>query len=74
MGRACAGWDEGTSYRMTVDVESVPEGTRLTLTLDGAVKLGFLGRIAIRWLGAPRRLGAILNHYERDLVTVPRVH
>jgi hypothetical protein len=89
----CTLWDEGTSYRMTVDVETypayyrlllhefaqtwtvepTPSGTRLILAFEGAVKLGILGRIAIRSLGASRRLEAILEHYERDLVTASRV-
>jgi uncharacterized protein YndB with AHSA1/START domain len=89
----CTLWDEGTSYRMTVDVETYPAyyrvllhefaqtwtveptpgGTRLTLTFEGAVKLGILGRIAIRWLGASRRLEAILERYERDLLMTSRV-
>lgn len=90
----CTLWEEGTSYRMTVDVESypayyrmllhefaqtwtvepTPSGTRLILAFDGAVKLGVIGRLAIRWQGAARRLEAILDRYARDLVTTPRVH
>lgn len=87
----CTLWQEGTRYRMTVDVDSYPiayrmllhelaqtwtvepstDATVVTLTFDGAVKLGVLGRLAARLLGNPRRLEAILDAYERDLTQAP---
>ena len=41
--------------------------TLVTLTFDGLIKLGLLGRIAARLLGSPRRLQAILEAYEHEL-------
>lgn len=48
-------------------LEPVPGGTRIRLAFDGAVKLGVLGRGAVRVLGRRRRLEAILDNYEREL-------
>lgn len=48
-------------------LEPVPGGTRTQLAFDGAVKLGVLGRGAVRMLGRRGRLEAILDNYEREL-------
>jgi hypothetical protein len=48
-------------------LEPVPGGTRIQLAFDGAVKLGVLGRGAVRMLGRRPRLEAILDNYEREL-------
>lgn len=53
----------------TWSVEPTAAGTRLTLTFDGEVKLGIIGRLAARMLGRPARLEAILDAYERELTT-----
>jgi uncharacterized protein YndB with AHSA1/START domain len=54
-------------FAQTWTLETVPNGTRIQLTFDGAVKLGALGRAAVRMLGRQRRLEAILDNYEREL-------
>jgi hypothetical protein len=54
-------------FAQTWTVEPAPNGTRLRLAFDGAVKLGILGRAAVRMLGRQRRLDAILDNYEREL-------
>ncbi len=54
-------------FAQTWTLEPVPGGTRIRLAFDGAVRLGVLGRAAVRLLGRPRRLEAILDNYERDL-------
>ena len=53
-------------------LEPVPGGTRIRLAFDGAVKLGMLGRGAVRMLGRRRRLEAILDNYERELTAATR--
>jgi hypothetical protein len=42
------------------------------LTFHGAVKLGVLGRLALRMLGRARRLDKILDAYEAELATQPQ--
>jgi uncharacterized protein YndB with AHSA1/START domain len=54
-------------FAQTWTVEPAPGGTRIRLAFDGAVKLGALGRAAVRVLGRRRRLEAILDNYEREL-------
>ena len=54
-------------FAQTWTLETVPNGTRIQLAFDGAVKLGVLGRAAVRMLGRQRRLEAILDNYEREL-------
>ena len=54
-------------FAQTWTVEPAANGTRLRLAFDGAVKLGIFGRAAARMLGRQRRLGAILDNYEREL-------
>lgn len=53
----------------TWSVEPIGAGSRLTLTFDGKVKLGIIGRLAARTLSRPPRLEAILDAYERELTT-----
>lgn len=55
-------------FAQTWTVTPVAPGTRLTLEFDGTVKLGVLGQLAARLLGNGRRLDAILDGYERELV------
>jgi uncharacterized protein YndB with AHSA1/START domain len=89
----CTLWEEGTCYRMSVDVDSyplyyrlllhefaqtwlidrAPGHTRVTLTFEGATRLGILGLLIVKVLGNRRRLESILEAYEQDLVTVRRV-
>jgi uncharacterized protein YndB with AHSA1/START domain len=54
-------------FAQTWTVEPAPDGTRLRVAFDGAVKLGVFGRAAVRMLGRQRRLDAILDNYEREL-------
>lgn len=54
-------------FAQTWTVEPAPGGTRVRLAFDGAVKLGVLGRAAVRLLGRQRRLETILDGYEREL-------
>lgn len=54
-------------FAQTWTLEPVPGGTRIRLTFDAAVKLGVLGRAAVRMLGRQRQLEAILDNYEREL-------
>jgi ribosome-associated toxin RatA of RatAB toxin-antitoxin module len=56
----------------TWNVEPATQGTRVTLTFHGAVKLGVLGRLALRMLGRARRLDKILDAYEAELATQPQ--
>ena len=49
-------------------VESVDEGTELTLRFDGDVRLGPIGKAAVAAMGRDSVLDAILDGYER-LVT-----
>lgn len=60
-------------FAQTWTVEPAPGGTRLTLSFDGAVKLGVLGRLATRVLGNSRRLEAILDAYEHALAKEQQV-
>lgn len=59
-------------FAQTWTVEPAANGTRLRLAFDGAVKLGIFGRAAVRMLGRQRRLGAILDNYERELTAATR--
>jgi uncharacterized protein YndB with AHSA1/START domain len=54
-------------FAQTWTVTPTDDGTRLTLSFDGAVKLGVVGRLAARILGRRRRLEAILDGYEDEL-------
>jgi uncharacterized protein YndB with AHSA1/START domain len=54
-------------FAQTWTIQPTPDGTRVTLAFDGSVKLGIIGRLAIRILGNPRRLGGILEAYDREL-------
>jgi ribosome-associated toxin RatA of RatAB toxin-antitoxin module len=53
----------------TWHVEPIARGSRVTLTFHGAVKLGVLGRLAVRMLGRGRQLESILDAYEVELAT-----
>lgn len=55
-------------FAQTWNVEPAPNGTLVTLTFDGLIKLGLLGRVAARLLGNRRRLQAILEAYEHELI------
>lgn len=60
-------------FAQTWTVEPTTKGgTRVTLTFDGAVKLGVIGWLAMRILGNRRRLAAILAAYDRELTAAPR--
>ncbi|MGE3238568.1 MAG: SRPBCC family protein [Thermoleophilia bacterium] len=50
-------------------VEPADLGSRVTLSFEGIVRMGVLGRVTVHVLGRPRRLGSILEAYARDLTT-----
>ncbi len=52
----------------TWSVEPMPDGTRLTLTFDGRMGLGVVGRAVGAMLGRRRRLDAILDAYEDEIL------
>lgn len=56
-------------FAQTWTVDPVAAGTHVTLSFDGAVKLGVIGRFAARLLGNRRRLEAILAAYDRELTS-----
>ncbi len=56
-------------FTQTWEVEPVPYGTRITLRFSGAVKLGVIGRLAVAAMGRNSRLEAILDAYEREVMT-----
>jgi hypothetical protein len=61
-----------SELHQTWNVEPAPHGARVTLTFHGTVKLGVLGRLAVRLLGRGSRLDGILNAYETELAAQPQ--
>ncbi len=58
-------------FAQTWTVEPRSDGTQVTLSFDGAIKLGVIGWLAMRILGNRRRLTAILDAYDHALTEVP---
>lgn len=54
---------------MTWELEPVEGGTRVRLRFDGAVKLGRIGRLAVRAMGRGDRIERIIDAYEREIAT-----
>jgi hypothetical protein len=55
-------------FAQTWNVAPAPNGMLVTLTFDGLIKLGLLGRVAALLLGNRRRLQAILAAYEHEII------
>jgi hypothetical protein len=54
-------------FAQTWELQPVPGGTRVTLQFDAAVKLGVIGRLALKAMGRGQRLERILDAYQQHL-------